>query len=134
MKRSVTIGLLAAAVLLAQGTREQASGTTITGQSLPNTGQQITPTAPTNSRFEPLNPELSDFPDYTAGQAVTTLISPDSKTLLILTSGYNLVNATSGSNLGDTVPADSTEFIFIYDISNGNPIKKQVIAVPNTYM
>jgi DNA-binding beta-propeller fold protein YncE len=31
------------------------------------------------------------------------------------------------------LPADSTQFVFIYDIAHGNPAKKQVLQVPNTY-
>ena len=102
-------------------------------QDIPNTGQQITPTAPSNTRFEPLNPGLSDFPEYAAGQAVTTITSPDHNTLLILTSGYNLMYTTSGSKMGDKSTADSNEYVFVYDISNGSPVKSQVIQVPNTY-
>ncbi|HEV2699676.1 MAG TPA: hypothetical protein VGU90_16915, partial [Terriglobales bacterium] len=41
-------------------------------QSIPNSGQQITPLAPTGSSFVPLNPGLSDNPQYLAGQAVTS--------------------------------------------------------------
>jgi YVTN family beta-propeller protein len=108
-------------------------GSTVAAQNLPNSGQQITPTAPTDARFEPLNPGLSDFPEYNAGQAVTTVISPDHDTLLVLTSGYNLMNATSGSNQGNEIGADSNEYVFVYNISNGNPVKTQVIQVPNTY-
>ena len=102
-------------------------------QNLPNSSQQITPTAPSDARFEPLNPGLAGSPDYAAGQAVTTVTSPDHNTLLILTSGYNLVNATSGPNLGSEINADSNEYVFIYNIASGNPVKKQVIQVPNTY-
>src|SRR6267154_2947246 len=96
---------------------------------IPNTGQEITPTAPTGARFEPLNPDLADNPQYLAGQAVTSIVSPDGKTLLVLTSGYNLVDSSSGSRN----PADSTQFVFVYDISGNAPAKKQVIPVPNTY-
>ncbi len=103
-------------------------------QSIPNTGQQITPTAPRNSRFEYLNPGLADFPDYTAGQAVTSVTSPDHLTLLVLTSGYNLLNDPGpGANAGAQIAKDSTEDVFIYDISTSYPVKKQVIQVPNTY-
>jgi YVTN family beta-propeller protein len=102
-------------------------------ENIPNAGQQITPTAAPNTRFEPLNPGFSDFPEYGAGQAVTTIVSPDRKTLLILTSGYNLQNATSGAQQGNTIDADSTEFVFVYDISHNTPLKTQVIKVPNTY-
>src|SRR5579864_1483324 len=98
-------------------------------QVIPNTGQQITPTAPTGARFEPLNPDLADNPQYLAGQAVTSVVSPDGKTLLVVTSGYNLLNSPSG----DLIPADSTQFVFVYDIAQNTPVKEQVIQVPNTY-
>jgi DNA-binding beta-propeller fold protein YncE len=98
-------------------------------QTIPNTGQQITPTAPTGANFQPLNPGLPDAPEYLAGQAVTGVVSPDGKTLLVLTSGYNLLDSPSGEPL----PADSTQFVFVYDISKNIPVKKQVIQVPNTY-
>jgi DNA-binding beta-propeller fold protein YncE len=109
------------------------AGASVVAQDLPNSNQQITPTAPSGARFEPLNPGLSDFPEYVAGQAVTTVTSPDHKTLLILTSGYNLLNSTSGSNLGNQINAYSTEYVFVYNISKNNPVKTQVIRVPNTY-
>src|ERR1039458_9761322 len=66
-------------------------------QTLANLGQQITPLAPQNSRFEPMNPDLPDNPAWLAGQAVTTVVSPDGKTLLVLTSGYNRVYNTDGT-------------------------------------
>ena len=66
-------------------------------QALANLGQQITPLAPQNSRFEPMNPDLPDNPAWLAGQAVTTVVSPDAKTLLVLTSGYNRVYNTDGT-------------------------------------
>jgi hypothetical protein len=66
-------------------------------QALPNLGQQITPLAPQDSRFEPMNPDLPDNPAWLAGQAVTTVVSPDGKTLLVLTSGYNRVYNTDGA-------------------------------------
>ncbi len=102
-------------------------------QTLPNTGQTLTPLAPRRARFEPLNPGLADNPQFLAGQAETTVTSPDYKTLLILTSGYNSVNYTSGPTLGNQNNADSTEYVFVYDISQPLPVKKQVIKVPNTY-
>ena len=98
-------------------------------QSIPNSGQQITPTAPTAASFVPLNPALADNPQYLAGQAVTTVVSPDGKTLLVLTSGYNMLN----DSFGHAIPADSTQFVFVYDISQHKPLQKQVIQFPNTY-
>jgi YVTN family beta-propeller protein len=98
-------------------------------QTLPNTGQQITPLAPANSEFVPLNPGLSDNPTYLAGQAATSVVSPDGKTLLVLISGYNLVKNSSNS----VIAGDSTQFVFVYDISRYRPVQKQVISVQNTY-
>jgi YVTN family beta-propeller protein len=98
-------------------------------QTIPNSGQQITPVAPTGASFVPLNPGLADNPQYLAGQAVTTIVSPDGKTLLVLTSGYNMLRDSSGR----AIPADSTQFVFVYDIAQHKPAQKQVIHVPNTY-
>jgi DNA-binding beta-propeller fold protein YncE len=93
-------------------------------------GQKITPLAVPGSRFEALNPDLADKPEWLAGHAVTTLVSPDQTTLLVLTSGFNRVfNDPTGRSYGP----DSNEYVFIYDISNGPPVKKQVVQVPNTY-
>ena len=99
-------------------------------QTLPNLGQQITPLAPPNSRFEPMNPDLPDNPAWLAGQAVTTVVSPDGKILLVLTSGYNRVTNTDGTRFRWS---DSKEYVFIYDISKHMPVKKQVVQIPNTY-
>ena len=98
-------------------------------QAIPNSGQQITPTAPSGATFAPLNPGFADNPQYLAGQAVTSVVSPDGKTLLVLTSGYNMLHDSSGHG----IPAESTQFVFIYDISQNKPIQKQVIQIPNTY-
>jgi YVTN family beta-propeller protein len=98
-------------------------------QSIPNSGQHITPLAPTGATFEPLNPRQADNPQYLAGQAVTSIVSPDGKTLLVLTSGFNRVYGADGK----IIPADSTQFVFVYDISQPKPVEKQVIPVANTY-
>lgn len=59
-----------------------------------------------------------------------TVVSPDRKTLLILTSGYTRLNDLS---TGKQIKSDSNEYVFVIDISNKIPIKKQVLQVPNTY-
>ena len=98
-----------------------------------STGQRISPMAPEGASFQPLNPHLPDNPDYTVGQAVTTVVSPDGKTLLVLTSGFNLEESTSGSEAGEINPADSTEFVFVFDIASGSAVQKQVLPLPYTY-
>jgi YVTN family beta-propeller protein len=103
------------------------------GPQILSTGQLITPLVPRGATYQPLNPKLPDNSSYTAGQAVTTAESPDGKTLLILTSGYNLWAYTSGPNAGNENPADSNEYVFVFDISHGQPVQKQALQVPNTY-
>jgi len=94
------------------------------------TGATITPDAAPGSVFQPLTVALPDYPEYQADSAETTAISPDGKTLLILTSGFNL-NLDSN---GHFQPADSSEFVFVYDISApAVPVKKQVVLVPNAF-
>jgi YVTN family beta-propeller protein len=60
---------------------------------------------------------------------VTSVVSPDGSTMLVLTSGYNRLNSADGHR----IPGDSTQFAFVYDISKGHPEKKQVIQAENTY-
>lgn len=100
----------------------------IEGEVLP-TGMKITPAAVRGSIFQALNPGLPTHPDFVAGQAVSTATSPDGNTLLILTSGYNRNYDQSGS----TIPTESKEYVFIYDISENPPRKAQVLQIPNTF-
>ncbi len=104
------------------------AGNHLEGALLP-TGKRITPLAAPGSRFELLNPGLQDFPQYVAGQAMSTAVSPDGKTLLILTSGFNRINGPDGK----PIPDASQEYVFVYDIAPGEPRKTQVLKVPNTF-
>jgi YVTN family beta-propeller protein len=94
------------------------------------TGQTITPTAAPGSVFQALNPHVPADPTYIVGQAETTAVSPDGKTLLVLTSGFNL-NANAQGTAVDA--ATSTEFVFVFDISKGTPKQLQAVPVPNTF-
>ncbi len=93
------------------------------------TGMTITPMEAQGSFYTPLNPGLADFPSYVAGQPVTTAVSPDGATLLVLTSGYNRMDDASGRE----IKADSNEYVFVFDISQGRPRKLQSLEVPNTF-
>jgi YVTN family beta-propeller protein len=131
-----TAGLILALALSSTLTCAQSSTPSI--QYLPNLGQQITPQAPQGTRFEPLNPGLVDknapyLTDWLAGQAASTAVSPDHKTFLVLTSGYNRVYTTAPSLPYPWNVPDSNEYVFIYDISTSTPVKKQVLQVANTY-
>ena len=93
-------------------------------------GVRITPLAAAGAHFTGLNPHLPEFPAYTAGQAVSTAVSPDGKTLLVLTSGYNRLFGADGK----TIKPASNEYVFVYDISRGPPRQAQVLQIPNSYM
>jgi YVTN family beta-propeller protein len=119
----VTLALVAAACFAT------ASHAAPGGHHVIPTMQTITPTAAPGSKFFALNPHLPANPKYVVGQAISTLVSPDGATLLVLTSGYNLVEDASGSN----IPDQSNEYLFVYDISKGEPVEKQVIQLPMTF-
>ena len=93
------------------------------------TGMRITPTAAPGARFTGLNPNLPGAPEFTAGQAVSTAVSPEGGTLLILTSGYNIRYDASGA----LTPRESNEYVFIYDITTQPPTKTQVLQVPTAF-
>jgi DNA-binding beta-propeller fold protein YncE len=98
-------------------------------QQLP-TGMSITPTAARGTILLPLNPDLPEMPQYTADHPISTALSPDGTTLLVLTSGFNKVADIKAKH----VPALSNEYVFIYDVRRNPPVKQQVITVPNTYV
>jgi hypothetical protein len=52
------------------------------------TGATIKPDTATGSVFQPLTVNLPDYPNRAVDGAKTTAISPDGKTLLILTCGF----------------------------------------------
>jgi DNA-binding beta-propeller fold protein YncE len=123
-KASIIIALLAAASFCL-GIRSEASDSSV----LP-TGATITPDAAPGSVFQALTVDLPDYPGRAVDGAQTTSISPDGKTLLILTSGFNKLRDANG-----VVQAqDSSEYVFVYDISNpSTPVKKQVVFVPRAF-
>ena len=102
--------------------------TAVKSEMLP-TGMAITPTAARGSIFQPLNPDLPDLPQFTVDHPVSTSVSPDGNTLLILTSGFNRNHGPDGR----IIQAQSGEYIFIYDISQ-QPVKKQVLIIPNSFV
>jgi DNA-binding beta-propeller fold protein YncE len=93
------------------------------------TGMRITPTAARGARFSSLNPDLPGRPDFTAGYAVTSAASPDGRTLLILTSGYNLNYDAQGR----LAPQASNEYVFVYDVSVDPPKKLQVLPIARAF-
>src|SRR6266404_1122118 len=106
-------------------------------------GLYITPTALANAVQQELNPGLTNYPDFVAGEAVKAVVSPDGKTLAVLTAGMNSLyypntpaNITAGL-IGKIDTAASTQFLFLYDVSSANkskPVLKQVIQQLNSHV
>ena len=98
------------------------------------TGQFITPTALDDSSQQPLNPGLASYPNFVAGMAVRSQLSPDGTTLAILTAGQNSLYKPDGVTVD---AAASTQFIFLFDVSGANkahPLLKQVIQQVNAHV
>jgi YVTN family beta-propeller protein len=96
-------------------------------------GLYVTPKALPNAVQQNLNPGLANYPNFVAGEAVKVALSPDGKTLAILTAGMNSLYNSAGNV--DT--AASTQFLFLYDVSGANktsPVLKQVIQQLNAHV
>ncbi len=119
---------------LPAGSEQKKTGTEKTrarpaAEDLP-TGMRITPAAARGSTFQLLNPDLPDLPQFTVDHPVTTAVSPDGGTLLILTSGYNRNNDAKAK----AIPSQTNEYIFVFDIRRPSPVKQQVLRVPNAFV
>src|SRR5499425_1039303 len=113
-------------------------------------GLFITPTALPNASQQVLSPGLAlpyfatNYPNFVAGEAVKAAVSPDGKTLAILTAGQNSLYfpntcepGTANCAVGKLDTSASTQFLFLYDISGANktsPVLKQVIQQPNAHV
>lgn len=92
------------------------------------TGQSVTPTAAPGSDFQPLKSDLPVVGEQRVGGGATTLVSPDGKSLFVLTAGYNTWRGPDGKRVADA----STEHLFVYDTAPSLKLR-QDIHVPNSY-
>jgi len=100
-------------------------------QAVPNMDQTITPLLPTGGQFQQLDTGFTvDGADWLAQDAATSVVSPDGNTLLVLTSGFNGVFGSNSQSNVNFQQQDSTEYVFVYDISSHAPVQKQVVQVP----
>jgi YVTN family beta-propeller protein len=106
-------------------------------------GLYITPLALDHAVQQVLNPGLANYPNFVAGEAVKAVVSPDGKTLAILTAGMNSLyypnvgEPSTNSLIGQVDKTASTQFLFFYDISGANktkPVLKQVIQQLNSHV
>jgi YVTN family beta-propeller protein len=94
-------------------------------------GHFVTPTAMDDAVQTHLNPGLPAYPDFVAGMAVRSRLSPDGQTLAILTAGQNSLYKPDGTV---DVP-NSTQYIFLYDVTRpAQPSLKQVIQQVNAHV
>jgi DNA-binding beta-propeller fold protein YncE len=97
------------------------------------TGQYVTPTALPSSVQQLLKPNLAAYPDFVAGGAVRSQLSPDGNTLAILCAGQNSLIKPDGT----TDVEASTQFIFLYDVSGSHkrsPVLLQVLKPTNAHV
>ncbi|GAC1340928.1 MAG: hypothetical protein NVSMB18_12000 [Acetobacteraceae bacterium] len=107
-----------------------------TGQAPLPSGQFITPTFATGSTFSLLNPDLPEYtpaignyPYFHPNGAIASTLSPDGKTLAVMTSGYNVLDDQNARRVGS-----GAEFVILYDVSNPrSPVQKQTLRPPNTF-
>jgi YVTN family beta-propeller protein len=109
------------------------------------TGAWITPLAAPGSAIYELHTDLRSDNNADAANAVTSALSPDGKTLLILTSGYNtgfskedgtpilypVLDPASGQPNGQTTA--NAEWLFVYDVTGQAPVQKQKFNLPIAY-
>jgi DNA-binding beta-propeller fold protein YncE len=129
----ITFGIAALAVTLSFQVHAQGPDHTNVSALQTATGQYITPTALRGAVQQFLNPGLPGYPDFVAGEAVRSQLSPDGKTLAVLCAGQNSLVKADGTN--DT--AASTQFIFLYDVSGTHkqaPVLSQVIQQINSHV
>ncbi|MDP9095594.1 MAG: hypothetical protein M3N26_03380, partial [Pseudomonadota bacterium] len=134
--RLLRAGLLVSSILASPLYAHAELNTSIDGNDgvlpLP-TGQFVTPLKLTNSVQQPLNPQLPQYPNFVAGMAVRSQLSPDGTTLAVITAGQNSLTDTAGS----TDVANSTQYIFVYNVAGANktrPALQQVIKQANAWV
>jgi DNA-binding beta-propeller fold protein YncE len=93
------------------------------------TGVTLTPDAAPGSLLLELDPHVPRAPTFRAGGAVSSALSPDGRTLLVLTSGYN----RTVDEEGERVTAASSEWVFVFDVVAGSPRQIQAVPVANTF-
>ena len=129
----IAIGIAALAVVLSLHVYAQSPEHSNAAALQTATGQYVTPTAPRGAVQQLLNPRLPGYPDFVAGEAVRSQLSPDGKTLAVLCAGQNSLYKPDGGV--DT--ANSTQFIFLYDVSGTHkqsPLLTQVLQQTNAYV
>jgi YVTN family beta-propeller protein len=116
---------------MAAGPSENGAGNDPDGGVQLATGQYVTPTAMDDAVQQYLNPQLPGYPDFIAGMAVRSQLSPDGKALAVITAGQNSLYQQNGT----VDAANSTQYIFLYDVGSApRPALKQVLKQTNSHV
>jgi DNA-binding beta-propeller fold protein YncE len=94
------------------------------------TGLDATPLAIPGSSLQLMNPSLPNYPKFVASGATRSQLSPDGKTLAVVTAGQNSLYLPTGA----TDVANSTQYIFLYDVTGTTPVLSQTIKQTNAYV
>ena len=146
MASGLAASLLASTVSLGSAAMPNVSGRN-GGPAFIPTGQVITATAAAGSTYQRLETGLRKDGNADADDAVSSSLSPDGKTLLVLTSGFNnsfyhqgpgfvpflfpQLDPTTGMPSSTTL--NQAEWVFVYDVARGKALKTQQIPIPDTY-
>jgi len=111
-------------------------------------GEYITPLVAPGSSLQQLSTGLRADGTADANGGISTVLSPDGKTLLVLTSGYNTgFSTTSGTSItvpylnpitgiaatGPSAQTNTFQWVLVYDVSGTVPVQKQRIALTSAY-
>ena len=101
----------------------------LSAQHLP-TGADITPLAAPGSALLELDPHFPGHPELRVGFATSVALSPNGRTLAVLTAGYNRYWADDGA----PIPGALEEHVFLFDVHDPAHVSQdQVLAVPNAF-
>jgi YVTN family beta-propeller protein len=140
------VALCLVAAFIATGSlRLQADDVSGGGRTQVATGAWITPLAAPGSVIYELHTDFRSDDNANAANAVTSALSPDGTTLLILTTGYNtgfskedgtpivypVLDPVTGQPNGQST--GSAEWVFVYDVTGLAPMQKQKFNLPITY-
>lgn len=101
------------------------------------TGQLVTPTAAPGANFSLLSPyqpeytsAIANYPYFKPDGAIASTLSPDGRTLAVMTSGYNVLDDVNANLVGN-----GAEFIVLYDVSKPRaPVMIQTLRPLNTFV
>lgn len=142
---SLSVMLAAGSLPASAGVRfDTQVGGSLSGGLLP-TGEYITPQITPGSSFLRLSTGLRADGTGDGNGGISTALSPNGKTLLVLTSGYN---AAFRTNVGTSITVafldpvtgaptstrtNTFQWVFVYDVSGTSPVQKQRIALTSSF-